>query len=181
MKENYIYKIWKKYKNLVFICLDSDMYVGIDKGILIPQVLEMNICLVIYSSFHILFLEDFLGPSLYTDVHLHSHVMGSKKMKLTCQWFHTAKNLEQVVTQKIWIQSGFSLSIMILDLHLIRQFRASLWWKQIPEYMFTCTILSPLSASSDFILSTPWGGFWLLACFIVGRMETWKVPRSIFP
>lgn len=129
MKENYIYKIWKKYKNLVFICLDSDMYVGIDKGILIPEILEMNICLVIYSSFHILFLEDFLGPSLYTDVHLHSHVMGSKKMKLTCQWFHTAKNLEQVVTQKIWIQSGFSLSIMIPDLHLIRQFRASLMMK----------------------------------------------------
>lgn len=79
--------------------------------------------------FHILLLKDFLGPSLYTDVHLHSHVMGSKKMKLNCQWFHTAKNSEQVVTQKIWIQSEFSLSIMILDLHLIRQFRAFLMMK----------------------------------------------------
>lgn len=105
------------------------MYVGTDIGILIPEVLEMNIHLVIYSSSHILLLEDFLGPSLCTDVHLHSHIMGSKKMKLTCQWFHTAKNLKQVVTQKIWFQSGFSLSIIILGLHLIRQFRASLMMK----------------------------------------------------
>lgn len=105
------------------------MYFGTDIGILIPEVLEMNICLVMYSSFHILFLEDFLGPSLCTDVHLHSHIMGGKKMKLTYQWFHTAKNLEQVVTQKIWFQCAFNLSIMILGLHLIRQFRVSLMMK----------------------------------------------------
>lgn len=99
-------RISQKYKNLVFICLDSDMYVGTDKGILIPEVLEMNVCLVIYSSFHILLLEDFLGPSPYIGVHLHSLVMGSKKMKLTsmishCQEFRTGCDSENL--DPVWI------------------------------------------------------------------------------
>lgn len=123
MKES----ISQKYKNCIFHLIRLICLWELKVGVLISEVLEnkymlIHILYVASLSFHILLPDAFLGSH-----YLLMFISIVLDKAIPYQWFHTVNNLEQTVTQKIWISSGFGLSILVLDLHLLDNWEHHLW------------------------------------------------------